>query len=155
MAKITLATIKRFIKANRAALHICTQSRFDGMTDGVEQCRDQPFRLAVAPDYSGRAFKASEYDRDNRLGIAGAWFVFESRDSFTAYDDGKFAGFRVYNCCGSFVLAIPKVSDVARMIAAAQAPDYEARVQAYEAQGMTRSDAQGMVDAEDMQRVAA
>lgn len=30
------------------------------------------------------------------------------------------------------------------------ADDYESRVQAYERQGMTRSDAQGVVDAEDM-----
>ena len=29
--------------------------------------------------------------------------------------------------------------------------EYERRVQAYEAQGMTRSDAQGVVEAEDMQ----
>ena len=33
-------------------------------------------------------------------------------------------------------------------------PDYEARVSALEAQGLTRSDAQGVVDAEEMQRPA-
>ncbi len=33
--------------------------------------------------------------------------------------------------------------------------DYEQRVQAYEALGMTRSDAQGTVDAEDMKRETA
>jgi len=31
-------------------------------------------------------------------------------------------------------------------------PDYEKRVQAYETQGMTRSDAQGTVDAEEMRK---
>lgn len=106
--KITLATIKRFIEKNRAQLHISTRSRFDGMQDCVDSCRDQSFRPITAPNRDGKAFAPSPYDRDNTLGIAGAWFVFESRDSFSLYEDRNFTGFEVYNCCGSFVLAVPK-----------------------------------------------
>lgn len=43
---------------------------------------------------------------DNNLGIQGVWLVNGSRDSFTAYDDGVFQGIHVYNCCGSFVVAV-------------------------------------------------
>jgi hypothetical protein len=102
--KITLATIKSFIAKNRKNLLICTRSCFDGMTDGVESCADQSFRAAVAPDLAGHVFRS--LDRDNRLGIAGAWFVFESRDFFRAYEQDGLFGYRVSNCCGDFILAI-------------------------------------------------
>lgn len=98
--KITLATIKRFIKANRASLHISVRSRFDGMIDCERFTDDPEFSPALDPD-EGR-------NHSNCLGIAGAWFVFGSRDYFQPYDDGQFAGYRVSNCCGSFVLAIQK-----------------------------------------------
>lgn len=52
----------------------------------------------------------TEAMRDNSLGIRGAWFVFQGRDYFTAYDDGTFAGYEISNCCGSFILAVPKAT---------------------------------------------
>lgn len=100
-SKITLATVKRFIKANRAQLQISNRSTFNGMTDGVEACANKGFR----PVQDGPAYMLR-----NDLGIAGAYFVLGSRDSFTAYDEAGFVGIRVYNCCGSFVLAIPKAA---------------------------------------------
>ena len=43
---------------------------------------------------------------DNNLGIQGVWLVNGSRDSFREYDDGDFRGIHVYNCCGSFTVAV-------------------------------------------------
>jgi hypothetical protein len=96
--KITRATVKAFIRRNEGRLFISTRSRFDGMTDGVESCRDQSFSPALKTDAH----------HDHNLGIAGAWFVGQSRDLFRHYDDGEFEGIDVCNDCGSFVLAVKK-----------------------------------------------
>lgn len=88
--------------------------------------------------------------------IGGNWFVLLS--------DGQLAGGPV-NMDGTLDWGMLTTIDMpdcfeypeltrratAMLNAAAAAPDsYEARVRAYEAQGMDRSDAQGVVDAEDM-----
>lgn len=98
MAKITLATVKKFIRDNRAALLIDTESRFDGMTDCVESCKDRSFTPALTPDEG--------QNHSNKLGVQGAWFVFGSRDSFTSFERDGVRGIRVYNCCGSFSLGV-------------------------------------------------
>lgn len=98
MSKPTLATIKRFVKANRAALQIMVKSQFDGMVDGCVW--NQAARFAPVREPAGGG-------HTNQLRIEGAWFVFGSRDHFSEYSDGEFVGFRVSNCCGSFVLAVP------------------------------------------------
>lgn len=98
MAKITLATIKKFIRTNTGKLYISTRSRFDGMTDGCEPCADKSFTLAQAPE--------AGQNHENKLGVQGAWFVFGSRDSFTAFEADGFRGIDVYNCCGHFRLAV-------------------------------------------------
>ena len=95
--KITLATVKKFIRENRAALHIATKTRFDGMTDGCESCKDQSFTPAQTPDNGGH---------ENQLGVQGAWFVFGSRDHFQYFEADGFKGVKVYNCCGSFRLGV-------------------------------------------------
>lgn len=98
MSKITLRTLKSFITKNRDKLHIQVKSRFDGMVDCVthnEAPQFAPVRDAHNP-------------HKNNFGMAGVWFVFDSRDSYDAYDDGRYEGYSVYNCCGSFVLAIEK-----------------------------------------------
>jgi hypothetical protein len=99
MTKITLNTIKSFIRKN-PHLYINTKSTFDGMVDGVRDCETQGFTLAQTPD-EGRNHK-------NTLGVQGAWFVFGSRDYFTAYEDDQYTGYEVYNCCGKFILATAK-----------------------------------------------
>lgn len=135
--KITLTTVKKFIRENRSALLISCRSSFDGMTDAVQSTRDASFKAAGPGKFS------------NDLGVGGAWFVFQSRDSFRAFEDGTHVGIEVSNCCGHFVLAVRKTE-----------AEYETRVRTYEAQGLTRSDAQGVVDAEiiiaqqDAQRAA-
>lgn len=105
MAKVTLATIKRFIKANRASLHISCRSSFDGMQDCVTSTGNKSFRVAESPE--------AGQDHSNCLGVRGAWFVFGSRDSFSTFSEDGFTGYRVYNCCGSFVLAVPQIEQVA------------------------------------------
>lgn len=97
MKKITLATIKSFINKNRNNLFINVQSSFNGMTDGVDPV-DGGFESA----------RATDHVVNNTLGIVGAWFVKRSNDYFTAYDDGKFVGYEVYNSCGTFVIALEK-----------------------------------------------
>lgn len=97
MSKITLATVKSFVRKNGPALHILKKSRFDGMTDGCESTGDREFSPVLK----------SDLDCDKHtLGIAGAWFVGSSRDYFTPFEKDGFKGFEVYNCCGHFTLAI-------------------------------------------------
>ncbi len=96
MKKITLATIKSFIKKT-PDLHISIQSHFDGMQDCVTSSIDKSFALAQ------RDAKFIE----NTMGIHGAWFVKGSRDYFSEYKDDKFFGYTVSNCCGTFVIAKP------------------------------------------------
>jgi len=94
--KITKATFKSFLKKNSGKLYIRTKSHFDGMTDCVEQCADQGWSKITD----------AEYKHENNLGIQGVWLVGGSRDYFTAYNDGKFSGIDVYNCCGHFMVGV-------------------------------------------------
>jgi hypothetical protein len=98
MKKITLATIKSFIKNNKDNLYIRIENRFDGMTDCVMP-RNDGFPKVV--------FK--EESIENTLGIQGAWFVGRSRDYFGKFEyvgqEGEFEGFKISNSCGSFKLA--------------------------------------------------
>lgn len=96
--KITLATVKSFIKKNAGNLFIKVISDFDGMTDGLEFKKGAQFE------------KAEPETRlvEETLGIKGAWFVGQSRDYFKAYEDDRFIGFHVWNSCGSFDIAIEK-----------------------------------------------
>ncbi len=94
--KITLATIKSFIRKNRDRLLISTRSRFDAMEDGCRECSDRGFSPALQAE---KAWKEN-------LGIQGAWFVGGSRNFFEEYADGNVVGYEVSNCCGHFVLAV-------------------------------------------------
>ncbi len=95
--RITLATIKSFINKNRDDLLIKVGSRFDGMTDCVEQVEDNFSKAQV-----------TEFMSQHTLGIQGAWFVGNSRDHFSAFETDDLKGFEVYNACGSFILATAK-----------------------------------------------
>lgn len=95
--KITLATVKSFINKNNGNIYINVTSSFDGMQDCVMPCQDG---FIKAQNESGNS--------ENTYGIAGAWFVGQSRDRFEAHDCETFTGFKVSNACGSFVLAVMK-----------------------------------------------
>ncbi len=95
--KITLATVKSFIKKNIGNIYIDVKSEFSGMIDGLEFNNDG-------------FFKALDSDGNNNhtLGIQGAWFVGSSRDYFDAFENDTLTGIKVVNACGSFILAIKK-----------------------------------------------
>lgn len=97
MKKITLATVKSFIKKNRENLYISFQSHFDGMIDCVTSSNNKTFQKAEMTEEHGK------YSQ----GVKGAWFVGQSRDYFTCFANDGFEGIEVSNSCGSFILAIP------------------------------------------------
>lgn len=99
LKKITLATVKKFIRDNSGCLFINVKSSFDRMTDCCESLHDG-FTKAVK----------TEDHKEYTLGISGAWFVGSSRDYFKPYDNigGDMTGIEVSNSCGYFVLAIKK-----------------------------------------------
>ena len=95
--RITIATIKSFIRKNNGSLFIDVKSKFDGMVDGCVSQNDgfqEAKETASCVDYT--------------FGISGAWFVGGSRDYLTAYEDETYTGFSVSNACGRFTLAIKK-----------------------------------------------
>ena len=98
MSKITMATVKSFVKKAGDKLLVSTRSTFDGMTDCVMPTGDKTFAPAVA----------SDHPYDSNLGLRGVWFVLGSRDYFSPYEDDKVTGIEVSNCCGSFILAVAK-----------------------------------------------
>lgn len=98
--KITKATFKSFIKNNINNLYVANLSSFDGMTDCVQSSLDDRFKKVT-----------TQYDPKNThtLGIPAVWLVGDSRDYFTKIEKNGFIGIECYNCCGSFIVAIPKV----------------------------------------------
>ena len=95
--KITLATFKSFIRKNATALFVHQKSTFDGMVDCVTSCGGG-FTPAQTEDKFGK----------HSLGLRGLWLVGGSRDYFNAYEDEKFVGIEVYNCCGKSIVAVAK-----------------------------------------------
>lgn len=100
--RVTLATIKSFInrELGNNNLYIKRLSDFDGMVDCVMPKNGEEFTKAEKLGHD----KESKYNN----GVGGAWFVGQSRDYFRAYVDEKYVGYEVYNCCGSFILAMAR-----------------------------------------------
>lgn len=94
--KVTLATLKAFLRANDGKLYVNQMSSFDGMTDCVQQC-EGGFRKVEDP---------IDLSKSNTLGVRGLWLVGGSRDYIARYDKDGFIGMQVSNCCGSAVVAI-------------------------------------------------
>jgi len=94
--KITLATVKGFIKKNNE-IYIKVESNFDDMTDCCEKLNDE-FSL----------IGTTSTNKENTFGISGAWFVLRGGDYFSAFENETYKGIEVYNCCGSFILAVKK-----------------------------------------------
>ena len=102
MSKITLSTVKSFIKKNRNDLMIKVKTKFDGMTDGCEPQKNEWVEATQTTEFM-----------EHTLGVEGAWFTTSSRNFFTPYestvkDNWDMEGYEISNCCGSFVLAIIK-----------------------------------------------
>ena len=93
MTKITKATFKAFLRKNPRPL-IKVGSSFDPMVDCV---------MPVSGGFT--VAREANYPCENNLGLAGVWLVGGSRNYFTEYAKDGLVGIRVYNCCGSFVVA--------------------------------------------------
>ena len=100
--KTTMATVKAFMKlaASKGKLYLSTRSDFDGMVDCVMPCEDKNF-------YNVSKHLTFQASKSNTYGLPGAWFV-HSRNWVSVYRDQDFIGYTIHNCCGSFVLAIPR-----------------------------------------------
>jgi hypothetical protein len=96
MKKITRATLKSFINKNRDRLLVRQDSTFDGMDDCIRTVKDRAFQPIKPADH-----------QKNTLGIQGVWLVGDSRDYFEAFNADGLEGIRTFNCCGSFVVAVP------------------------------------------------
>jgi len=96
MAKITKATFKKFMRENAGRVYIKNTSRFDGMVDCVTRNENAGFSL----------LKRTAREHENNMGFDGIWLVGSSRDYFSEYNENGMRGISVYNCCGSFTLAI-------------------------------------------------
>jgi hypothetical protein len=108
--KITVATVKSFIKKNRTSLLLEVKSSFDSMQDMVTRC-EGGFREATPRTYysqDARGYVAVAEDCKNSLGINGIWFVGGSRDSCSRFETETLIGFEVSNCCGTWKVAIAK-----------------------------------------------
>ena len=100
MSKITKATLKSLIKNNKNVLYISKISSFNGMTDGVDY-RNKEDRGFIP-------VKFTERNLENTLGIEGAWLVHGRGNLYTEINENGFKGIEVYNCCGTFILAVKK-----------------------------------------------
>ena len=100
--RTTLATIKSFMKRELKCknLYVKQLSTFDGMIDMVDDVDDEFTKVEL-----------EELNLENRndLGIRGVWFVNDSRDGFEDYSDDDYIGYKVYNCCGSFIVAFKRI----------------------------------------------
>lgn len=95
-SKITLATIKKFVKENATNLYVKCTSSFDGMTDCVKSRTDG----FVKVDQTKIDLK-----KEQDLGIERLWFVRGSRDYFSPYNEAGLSGFVISNSCGSSIIA--------------------------------------------------
>ena len=102
MKKITVATVKSFIRKNENQLFINEKSRFDGMTDSVESRNRGWGKLTKSTNH---AFQVKDCPS---LGYDGVWLVGSSRDYCKAYEDSSFIGYEVSNSCGKWIVALPK-----------------------------------------------
>ena len=93
--KTTKATIKSFARKNNGNLFINIKSSFDGMVDGCTSYNDGFVRAESTDD-----------NIKNTMGIDGAWFVNNSRDYFSPYNENGYTGYEILNCCGKFILAV-------------------------------------------------
>lgn len=107
--KVTVATVKAFIRRNRKSLLINVKSRFDGMQDMVTSTGNDGFTPICAREYYSeevhKYVPASE-DCRNTMGICGVWFT--GRDSVRRFEAESVTGFEVYNCCGTWRVAIAR-----------------------------------------------
>ena len=107
--KITVATVKSFIRKNRSALLVRVKSSFDSMQDMVDYCDDQQFNPAQCREYyctQTNKYVPASADNKNTMGIIGVWFC--GRDLCNSFETETHRGFEVYNCWGNWFVAVAK-----------------------------------------------
>lgn len=95
--KITIATLKSFAKRNQDNIYYKVISDFDGMTDCVQSVNS-----------GWKKSNVSDSTNYYKTGILGIYTVDGSRNYFSIYEDNEYFGIKIYNCCGSSILAIKK-----------------------------------------------
>lgn len=91
MKKITLATLKSFIRKNKSNLKIQFLTHFDGMTD----CVTTAINTDIHP------IRKTDFELKHTLGIEGVWISLSKN-----YIEAVPNGYNVSNSCGSFNLTI-------------------------------------------------
>jgi hypothetical protein len=97
-SKFTISTLKSFAKRNADRLYVKETSSFDGMVDCVMPSEGAWRKTTVTQPKENAYY---------RLGIDGVYTV-GGRDKVDLYEDKKYIGLRVYNCCGESILAVRK-----------------------------------------------
>lgn len=92
MSRITIVTIKNFIRDNKLNLWIKFQNK----------------------DIFRPVEKSTRNNIEHHLGIEGAWFVLRSRDTFFEYNKDGFIGYEIYNCTTSFVITRKADSNITK-----------------------------------------
>lgn len=95
-AKHTVAHLKKFVRDYRDVLEIRCESDFNGMSDCIEHNPDAKWQPATERDSVP----------EHTLGVRGVWIVGRSRDRISYFSSKGRVGFFVYNCCGSFTVAV-------------------------------------------------
>ena len=103
--KLTVASVKSFIRKNREYLLVETKSHFDGMQDMVAECEGGFCEATARSYYDRETGKEVEVSKDckNTLGIRGVWFC--GRDWVSRFETELVEGFEVSNCCGTWRVA--------------------------------------------------
>jgi hypothetical protein len=96
--RITLATIKSFIRKNKENLFIRTTRSYDLIESFSKTSDNLNFRPIESTDLS------IQYT----LGIKDVWIAGQGRDGFLAYENDKYIGYDIYNVCHAFNLVIKK-----------------------------------------------
>lgn len=107
--KITVATVKAFIRRNRHRLLVNTRSTFDGMQDMVVANDRQgwaPAEVATQYDEKTGEFVPVNEDSPRSLGLQGIWFVGDSGDRCQRVEKDGVHGYEVNNCCGSWQVGV-------------------------------------------------
>lgn len=102
--KITLATLKKFIRDNENKLLIMELSKFDGQVDSITFCYDPRWE----PAYIDKELLERKSTVNNTLGINGVWITKGSKNYYYPYQDAFYTGIKVSNCTGSFILAVER-----------------------------------------------
>lgn len=96
--KLTIATVKAFIRKNLSKLLIEVRYDFDGMSDCVHSTGSKGFVPASA--------SSNPHEKYN-MGINGVWFT-SGRNGVNRVETATHIGYEVGNSCGLWTVAVAK-----------------------------------------------